>query len=134
MLVSVGRMHGGEARWQSFRTAYPDFEFADLGVLPAERISQVFHELDFGVATTPWKLITKSTAASNMLEHGLPVIVSRNDWHRPRGETPEPPPDPQLILAGPDLEQRLIAGLPRLSPRARVGDVAAKLLADLSAA
>lgn len=133
-LISVGRMRGGEARWESFRETYPDFVFVNLGALPPERVSQVLQALDFGVATTPWAVITKSGAAAAMLEHGLPVIVSRDDWRRPHGLTPGPPPHPQLILAGPALEQQLIAGLPKTAPRARVGDVAAQLLTALGAA
>lgn len=133
-LVSVGLMRGGEARWESFRAKYPDFTFVNLGALPPGRVSQVLQALDFGVATTPWTLITKSGAAAAMLEHGLPVIVSRDDWRRPHGPTPGPPPHPQLILAGPALERQLLAGLPKAAPRARVGDVAAQLLAAFAGA
>jgi len=39
--------------------------------------------LDFRVATTPLSLIGKSISVPSMLDHGLPVIVSRKDVHFP---------------------------------------------------
>ena len=35
---------------------------------------------DLGIASHPWALIGKSGAAAAMLEHGLPVLVPRDDW------------------------------------------------------
>jgi len=43
-------------------------------------VSQLLHAADFGIAAHPWALIGKSGAATAMLEHGLPVLVPRDDW------------------------------------------------------
>jgi hypothetical protein len=36
--------------------------------------------LDLGFAASPWDLIDKSASASTMREHGVPIVVSRDDW------------------------------------------------------
>ena len=54
-------------------------DFLELGERPAEEISALLQGVDFGVATTPWPLIGKSGTAAAMLEHGLPVLVTRED-------------------------------------------------------
>ena len=46
---------------------------------PAE-ISQILRSLDLGLATTPRQLIQKSGSVAAMLEHGLSVLVTRDDW------------------------------------------------------
>jgi hypothetical protein len=123
-----------DAHWQRLRQAYPNLHFANLGMLSPLRISHYLQALDFGVAATSWQLISKSSSAAAMLEHGLPVIVTRNDWRWRNGANPDPPAHPRLILAGPDLEQRLLRGLPRDEPCSRLPEVTAKLLADLAVA
>jgi hypothetical protein len=63
-------------------------------VLAGERtsfeISRILQTLDIGLATTPRQVIQKSGAVAAMLEHGLMVLVTRDDW-RLRG--PDSPPD-----------------------------------------
>ena len=51
-----------------------------LGELSEEGVSSYLQQLDFGIAATPWALIEKSGSAAAMLDHGLPVLVPRNDW------------------------------------------------------
>lgn len=133
ILVSAGRMRGGEARWASMPMLYPDFTFIDLGALEPARVSQFLQSLDFAVATTSWKQMPKSSAGAAMLDHGLSLVVTRDDWRWRNGPNPDPPAHPRLIHAGPDLAQRLIRGLPREQPQSRLPEVAAKLLSDLSA-
>lgn len=48
-------------------------------------ISKILQSLDLGLATTPRQLIQKSGSVAAMLEHGLPVLVTRDDW-RLRGD------------------------------------------------
>ncbi len=72
-------------------------DFLELGQLPAEEISAVLQGLDFGVSTTPWPLIGKSGTASAMLEHGLPVLVTREGDGLRHGPTPAPSFHPQLF-------------------------------------
>ena len=56
-----------------------EFSFMRHGEQPPSRVSQFLMEMDFGIATTPLALIGKSATAAAMLDHGLPVIVNRND-------------------------------------------------------
>ena len=44
-------------------------------------ISIILQALDIGLATTPLQLIQKSGSVAAMLEHGLSVLVTRDDWH-----------------------------------------------------
>jgi hypothetical protein len=46
---------------------------------PAE-ISRILNTLDLGVATSPRRIIQKSGSVAAMLEHGLHVLVTRDDW------------------------------------------------------
>jgi hypothetical protein len=43
-------------------------------------ISKILQTLDLGLATSPRQLIRKSGSTAAMLEHGLPVLVTRDDW------------------------------------------------------
>jgi glycosyltransferase involved in cell wall biosynthesis len=59
------------------------------GEQDARTISQLLRHADFGIAPHPWALIGKSGAAAAMLEHGLPVLVPRDDW-KLRDINPQP--------------------------------------------
>jgi hypothetical protein len=50
------------------------------GELDAATVSHLLVAADFGIAPHPWELIGKSGVAAAMLEHGLPVLVPRDDW------------------------------------------------------
>jgi hypothetical protein len=50
------------------------------GEKPAPEISKILQTLDLGLATTPRQMVQKSGAVTAMLEHGLPILVTRNDW------------------------------------------------------
>lgn len=74
------------------------------GELDAATVSTLLQAADFGVAAHPWELIGKSGAVAAMLDHGLPVLVPRDDWQL-RGAPPFPSAasDPLLTrLAGLD--------------------------------
>jgi hypothetical protein len=43
-------------------------------------ISRILQAVDIGVATTPRQIIQKSGSVAAMLEHGLEVLVTRDDW------------------------------------------------------
>jgi hypothetical protein len=43
-------------------------------------ISKILQALDLGLATTPRQVIQKSGSAAALLEHGLPVLITRDDW------------------------------------------------------
>jgi glycosyltransferase involved in cell wall biosynthesis len=76
----IGRIGSGEAIWRAMEERYGrEIGFKRHGEQPAERVSQFLMSVDFGIATTPLALIGKSATAAAMLEHGLPVIVNRDD-------------------------------------------------------
>ena len=87
--------------------------------------------IDFGIATTPWELIGKSGATAAMLDHGLPVIVSRDDVHIPVDVEPEP--QPLLCKMDAQLPSWLLNVAQRQPPREHVTEVAERFLADLAA-
>jgi hypothetical protein len=51
-------------------------------------ISKILQTLDLGLATSPRQIIQKSGSVAAMLEHGLQVLVTRDDW-RLRGSDAE---------------------------------------------
>jgi hypothetical protein len=73
------------------------------GELEETNVSRLLQAADLGIAPHPWALIGKSGAAAAMLDHGLPVLVPRDDW-RLRGAVVAPATmDPGLTrLAGLD--------------------------------
>ena len=128
-IFAAGRMGGGgEAIWNQLAPAYPDFRFQKVGELSFDRVSQYLRNLDFGIAATPWLAIGKSSATAAMLDHGVPVMVTRND-SQPRASLEiDPPIDPLLILADRDVSDRFLAGLPRREPRHTAKDLAAEFV------
>ena len=128
-IFAAGRMGGGgEVIWDRLAPAYPDFRFHKLGELSFDRVSQYLRNLDFGIAATPWLAIGKSSATAAMLDHGIPVLVTRNDSQPRLRLDIEPPADPLLILADRDVSDRFLAGLPRREPRHTARDLAAEFV------
>jgi hypothetical protein len=129
-LVQLGNAGGaGEAVWSQLERDYGSvFTFVRLGPQPERVVSAVMQACDFGIAASPWNLFGKSGSAATMLDHGLPVIVTRDDF-QPRLVPPQPPTtDPLALRDGAELEARLIAGLPGRAPRSSAPDVAAAWL------
>jgi hypothetical protein len=63
-----------------------------------------------------------------MLDHGLPVMVTRNDYV-PRGNIEvESLPDRLLIRADRDVSGCFLAGLPTRAPHPSVADLASNLV------
>ena len=80
VVVCCGRQDKGAfEHFAAQATIQGQVEWVHLGVLGEDKISAVLSCCDYGLSTTPWSLIQKSGAAAAMLEHGLPVIVSRDD-------------------------------------------------------
>lgn len=128
-IFAAGRMGGGgEAIWERLAPAYPDFHFHKLGELSFERVSQFLRNLDFGIAATPWLAIGKSSATAAMLDHGIPVMVTRNDCQPRQPLAIDPPPDPLLILAAHDVSDRFLAGLPKREPGHTARDLAGEFV------
>ena len=131
-IVSIGRLGGGESLWDSLAARYAGwFTFVRLGERTAEEVSDFLQWIDFGIATTPWAIIGKSGTVAAMLDHGVPVIVNRDDA-RFGFEVPRPV-SPLLVKMGPDLAQRL-PGLKRSAPEPGLPKIARTFLTDLERA
>ena len=134
-IVHIGRMGApGEALWERLTKDYAGaVEFRRVGEQPPEKIAEIFcKEIDFGIATTPWMLIGKSAAVAAMLEHGLPVIVNRDDW-KIDAAMGSGVGSPLLIKMDNDLPQRLNA-VRREEPASLLPGVATRFLGDLELA
>ena len=104
------------------------------GERSSREISQILQTLDLGLATTPLQAIQKSGSTVAMLEHGLPVLVIRDDWHL-RGGTPLPVIDPRILTP---TEFATLKALPKRQPVPEadhgVKRVADQMLASLASA
>jgi hypothetical protein len=133
VIGAIGRLGRGETTWRELQERYsPRFSFVTLGERGPRDVSAFLQGIDFGIATTPWEIIGKSGTAAAMLEHGLPVIVSRDDVHY--GLAPDVAHDPLLRKMGPDLPRWLIEVPARRAPaRSRHAEMVETFLADLQA-
>jgi hypothetical protein len=85
-LVALGRVgaHGTRLLTELQKSKSRIAVFS-AGPQPPEKVSCFLQAMDFGIATHPWALIGKSGTAASMLEHGLPVLVPRDDWQSRHG-------------------------------------------------
>jgi hypothetical protein len=128
-ILHIGHPGSGAVLWEKMTREYADdFEFHAAGAQSPEKIAELFATLDFGIATTPWEIIGKSASTAAMLEHGLPVIVNRDDVHYPGWKAEGY--SPLLIKMGEDLPGRL-AEIRRAAPCRILPDVARQFLDDL---
>jgi len=95
-LLAIGRL-GQEPSVALARFKAAGMEVGATGEQDAATVSRLLGVADLGIAPHPWALIGKSGAAAAMLEHGLPVLVPRDEW-RLRGDIPvdDEPADPLL--------------------------------------
>jgi hypothetical protein len=132
IIAAIGRHGPGHIMWQPLQRQYGDqFSFAMLGERSAYEVSQFFQSIDFGIAMTPWPLIGKSAATAAMLDHGVPVIVSRIDSDY--GVAATEPSSPLLYRMDSDLPRWLLIAR-RQPPRSRLPDMAAQFIADVASA
>lgn len=132
-VASIGRVGSGESVWSRAQREYAGrVRFAMLGERSAEEVSWFLQDIDAGLATSPWALIGKSGTAAAMVDHGLPVIVSRDDV---QFDFPVPAPAEPLLVRPADLAR---AGLPGAWPRRPARDgvdrLAQRFLAALATA
>lgn len=123
----------GTMLWKNLAKDYTGrCDFLELGRQSPMQVSRVMQNLDFSIATSPWALIGKSGSTAAMLDHGLPVLVTRDDWKLRRGTTPEPTAHPLLHRFDP----KTIGGLPdwiarKKPPQPRLPEIARAFLHDL---
>ena len=123
VLLSIGRTgDAGSELWKRIAHDYADrFAFIRLGEQPTEQVSEYLSFLDCGIATTPRSIIGKSSTVVSMLEHGLPVIVNREDASGV--EVPPGKAEQLLIACDAQLENSLESGFgkgPRGSRRPQI--------------
>jgi len=127
----IGRVGPGELVWKKLSEKYrSEVQFCRLGEQSLEKISRFLVSLDFGVATTPLSLIGKSSTTAAMLEHGLPVIVTRNDVHF-RGIAEVAEGSESLIPVDERFLDRVTAAR-KLPPKPRLREVAQTFLSDVA--
>jgi len=131
VVAHIGTIGSGEALWNKLTRDYAGIiEFRRHGEQLPERIAEFFRsEIDFGIATTPWALIGKSATVAAMLDHGLPVVVTRDDWQIGDAASVQPS-SPLLIKMEADLAEKLSAAR-RTMPVLRLPAVAAQFLSDI---
>jgi hypothetical protein len=133
VLLAAGRIGATGARLLDGLSSHygTDLPCISLGELPAERISDFLQNLDFGLATSPWPLIGKSGTAAAMIDHGIPVMVTRDDWKLRSGITPEPTPHPFLFQKVESLLAALPVGLRTCRAGPRHSEIAQKMIREL---
>jgi glycosyltransferase involved in cell wall biosynthesis len=128
----VGRIGPGELAWNNLNRRYQgEIAFCRLGEQSPDYISRFFGSLDFGVATTPLSLIGKSAAVAAMLDHGLPVIVNRNDIQFRCLKNAGPISENLFPVDEMFLER--LGTAKRRAPEPRLPQVAAQFLSDIGA-
>jgi hypothetical protein len=68
------------ARWRALEAESGDLvRWIYIGELQEEQVSRYLQQLDFGISATPWHLVNKSGGTAALVEHGVPVLVPRED-------------------------------------------------------
>jgi hypothetical protein len=129
-VISVGRLGSGEALWNVLSSRYAEsFVMLRIGEQTDGRVSEVMNAADFGIATSPYALLEKSGTAVAMFEHGLPVIVNREEGPAVRGVAE----NRTVIRLDARFATRL-AEARRADPQSRLESVATAFIGDLQAA
>jgi hypothetical protein len=125
-LVQAGHAGGpGEETWRRVEKEYAGrLQLIRRGGQPAEQISALMQAADFAIATSPWQLIGKSSSVATMVEHGLPVLVTRDDYRVARLPAAPPTMEKQLQLFREEQGDEILRGLIREAPRSRLPEIA----------
>jgi len=104
-----------------------------LGEQPAQRISELLNTVEFGIATTPLALVGKSATVAAMFDHGVPVVVNRDDcrWTAPQTADDR---EAALVIRMDDDFAAHLRDARRLPAAWRLPGVAAQWLGELAAA
>lgn len=134
VLVFFGRNHLSPEAFARLKTTLPDRALVIVaGERSDQEISLILQTLDLGIATTPRQVIQKSGSTAAMLEHGLPVLVARDDW-RLAGHHPMSEEQSRQLLSPNDF--RLLKNLPKRASQGLretgVKQVAQQLLKDMT--
>jgi hypothetical protein len=131
-LLAIGRLGGsGERIWSELTSTHPALPRIRSGEQPAARISQLLRTIDFGVAASPLALVGKSGTIAAMLDHGVPVIVTRDDVSFSGATDVVEAQDPLIIPLDERLEDRLLH-VQRRQPHETVNAVAESFITILA--
>lgn len=134
-LLSIGRLGPGEELWARMAEAYREsLVFLRLSEQPVERVSQFLLSMDAGVAASPYSLLGKSSSAAAMQEHGLRVIVNRDDASASAGPALDEEREKYLLRLDDRFAQQVILPRPCLPTGSRLAQVAARFRQDLEQA
>jgi glycosyltransferase involved in cell wall biosynthesis len=129
-LVHIGRIGPGESIWIDLTREYgSEIEVRRLGEQAWADLSRFFLSIDFGIATTPLSLIGKSGCVAAMLDHGLPVIVTRDDIHF--AGISETDFSSDLLIPMDENFLDRVSSVKRRPPQARLPEVAAQFLNEI---
>jgi hypothetical protein len=135
VVSAIGRQGAGAPLWRALQERYGSrFAFAGLGERSPREVSMFLQGLDYGIATTPWQLIGKSATVAAMVDHGLPVIVSRDDVRLRLSKEPRSSTEPLLYRMDAQLPRWLLDQPSRAPARDGLARLAETFLSDLRAA
>jgi hypothetical protein len=128
LLISIGRPGGAGGRiLRGLRQHEGNtWRILELDAQPEEDISQCLLAADFGVSTLPPENVFKSGTAAAMLEHGLPILVSR-----PVSRYPNCPPERLLVSMTHVVRDYQLKGLEKSAPGSLLPAVAGQFIRDL---
>jgi glycosyltransferase involved in cell wall biosynthesis len=131
VILGIGRLGSGQSLWDSLVLKYGnDFGFLNLGEQDSQKISEFLNTVDFGIATTPYGIIGKSATVAAMLEHGLPVIVNRDEL-RFKGFAESRTESHSLFIRLNDEFSSNLANAVRLPPQSALSNIASQFLGAL---
>jgi glycosyltransferase involved in cell wall biosynthesis len=128
LLISIGRPGGiGERSLRALQLHEgSSWRVLNLGQQSPEAISQCLLTADFGVSAAPPEYVFKSGTVAAMVEHGLPVLVTR-----PAGSYADCPPE-ILLLGLKNVERHFeVRSLKKSEPQSLLPAVAAQFIEDL---
>jgi hypothetical protein len=80
-ILGIGRLNAaGNARFQALAAGHRNsLVVHHFGEQPVERVSEFFQTVDGGISTMQRSLLGKSSTFAAMLDHNVPVLVTRTD-------------------------------------------------------
>jgi hypothetical protein len=127
----IGRIGRGERVWTEMQARYGTrLRFTRHGEQAVERVSRFLREIDFGIVTTPVALLGKSASFTTMAEHGLPVIVPRDDV---RYAGIDAGAAPEGVIVVDDRFDEAVRGAARGEARWRLAETAEQFLKSIGA-
>jgi glycosyltransferase involved in cell wall biosynthesis len=128
LVVAMGNLGAeGDAMYSEMLSKQTEsLRFLRTGMLSEQQISSLLQCADFGITTSPLLFLGKSGSTAAMLEHGLPVIVSRLE----RIGKSAPSVSKRIIPLDQNFEQALM-NTRRVLPHSGLGNIARAFAGDL---